>query len=278
MLQIDSHQHFWKFDPVRDAWINEEMMAIRRDFLPADLEPVLESCGIDGCVTVQSDQSEQENEFQLSNAAEYPFIKGVVGWVDLQSPDLESRLAYYSQFKKMKGFRHVLQGEPQRDFMLRPAFLRGIGLLKKYNYTYDILVLTDQLSFTRELVSRFPDQPFVLDHMAKPLIKEKKIDDYRKELLELGKYKNLFCKISGLVTEADWHHWKTADFAPYLALATEAFGTQRLLYGSDWPVCRVAATYEQVAGLFKNYFSSFSKSENEMIFGGNAIQFYHLNH
>jgi L-fuconolactonase len=275
-MRIDSHQHFWKFDPVRDSWINEEMKLIQRNFLPEDLEPVLKQNNLDGCVTVQSDQSEEENEFQLQNAAEHSFIKGIVGWVDLQSGNVEERLEYYSQFPKMKGFRHVLQGESQRNFMLRPAFMNGIGLLKKYNFTYDILIFPDQLTYTKEFVAAFPDQPFVIDHIAKPYIKDKKIEEWAKDIAALAKYPNVHCKVSGMVTEANWQNWEEADFTPYLDVVTESFGVDRILYGSDWPVCQVAASYSEMIAIVKNYYSSFSEDEQDAIFGENAVKFYNL--
>jgi L-fuconolactonase len=276
MLRIDSHQHFWKFDPVRDSWINDDMKIIQRDFLPIDLLPVLQEHGFDGCVTVQSDQSEAENEFQLKNAQEYTFVKGVVGWVDLQAENIEDRLSYYRQFKKLKGFRHVLQGEKQRDFMLRPAFKNGIGLLKKYGFTYDILIFPDQLKFSSELVSQFPDQPFVIDHLAKPYINDKKIDDWRKDMQVMARHGNVFCKISGMVTEADWKTWKPEEFTPYLDAVVEAFGVERLMFGSDWPVCLVAANYRQMLEIVTSYFQGFSENEKDLLFGGNAIKFYNL--
>lgn len=277
MLKIDSHQHFWKFDPVRDSWINEDMKIIQRDFLPEDLEPVLKASGFDGCITVQSDQSEIENEFQLNNAEGNDFIKGVVGWVDLQSAQVDERLAYYSQFEKFKGVRHVLQGEPQRDFMLRGSFLNGIAALKRYNLTYDILIFPDQLGYAADFVSRFPDQPFVVDHIAKPDIKNKDIAGWKKDITEVSKFQNVFCKLSGMVTEADWKNWKQDDFNPYLDVVVEAFGTDRLMFGSDWPVCKVAADYEQVVSMIRAYFEPFTKNEQEMVFGGNALKFYNIN-
>jgi len=277
MLQIDSHQHFWKYDPVEHDWIDDSMQLIRRDFLPADLEPVLKANGFDGCITVQSSQSEQENEFQLSNAEAHDFIKGVVGWVDMRAENVEERLAYYKQFKKLKGFRHVLQGEPQRDFMLRPDFLKGIGLLKKYGFTYDILIFPDQLTYAAGLVSRFPDQSFVIDHIAKPGIKQKQLGDWEKGIKAISAFENVFCKVSGMVTEADWANWKAVDFDPYLDVVVNNFGTKRLMYGSDWPVCKVAADYGDVVGLVKAYFSAFSKTEQQDFFGLNALQFYNIN-
>ncbi|SRR5258706_779084 len=277
MLRIDSHQHFWKYDPVRDSWINDDMAVIKKDFLPQDIVPVLRQNSLDGSVLVQSDQSEAENEFQLNNALQHDFIKGVVGWIDLQSPGVEDRLSYYSQFKKMKGLRHVLQGEKDRAFMLRPAFLKGISLLQRYNFTYDILVFPDQLKHVLDFVKKFPDQPFVIDHIAKPYIKDKQINEWKKDMEVIAARKNVYCKISGMVNEADWKHWKKEDFTPYLETVTQAFGTDRILFGSDWPVCLVAASYKEVIGIVMDFFSSFSKNEQELFFGGNAIKFYNLN-
>jgi L-fuconolactonase len=276
MPRIDSHQHFWKFDPVRYSWISEEMASIQKDFMPEDLKPLLTQNRFDGCIVVQSDQSEKENTFQLDNASHHDFIKGVVGWIDLQSPRVEERLAYFSDFEKMKGFRHVLQGEKDRALMLKPAFLNGIGLLKKYNFTYDILIFPDQLQHTLQFVKAFPEQLFVIDHIAKPNIKNKQINEWKKEMDEIGKQENVYCKISGMVTEADWKGWKNDDFTSYIDAVVNAFGTNRIMFGSDWPVCLVAAGYEQVVGIAEQYFSSFSTSEQEQFFGGNAYTFYNI--
>jgi len=276
MLRIDSHQHFWKYDPVRYDWIDDSMSVIQKDFLPEDLAPILKANGFDGCITVQSHQSEQENEFQLTNADKHSFIKGVVGWVDLQSPNIEERLDYYQQFKKLKGFRHILQGESQRDFMLRPDFLKGISLLKKYGYTYDILILPDQLKYTAEFLSLFPDQRFVIDHIAKPDIKQKELKNWEQGIKAIAAFENVYCKVSGMVTEADWQNWQPADFNNYLEVVTNSFGTKRLMYGSDWPVCKIAADYGQVLDIVKDYFSAFSQTEQQAFFGGNAIEFYNI--
>src|SRR5215217_3056466 len=249
MSKIDSHQHFWKFDAVRDAWITDDMAVIQRDFMPHDLLPLLQQNGLDGCVIVQSDESEAENEFQLANADDNDFVKGLVGWVELVSPNVEERLAYYSQFKKLKGFRHVLQGMTQRDFMLTPAFLNGISLLNKYSFTYDILIFPDQLKFAAELVAKFPEQKFVLDHIAKPFIKDEVIEGWDTDIKALGQYENVYCKVSGMVTEARWNNWAETDFHPYMDTVVNAFGTDRLMFGSDWPVCTVAGTYAQVCDI-----------------------------
>ncbi|AYB32453.1 amidohydrolase family protein [Chryseolinea soli] len=275
-MRIDAHQHFWKFDPVRDSWIDATMSTIQRDFFPADLKPLLDAQGIEGCVIVQSDQSEAENVFQLKNSEGHDFVKGVVGWVDLQADDVEDQLVHYKAFPKMKGFRHVLQGEPQRDYMLNAAFMRGVGELKKFGYTYDILIYQDQLAYAEKFVKAFPDQPFVLDHMAKPSIRTGDLSQWKKGIQALAAHDNVWCKVSGMVTEADWKRWKPGDFVPYLDTVTEAFGTHRLMFGSDWPVCLVAAAYAEVYDLVRNYFSSFSAKEQDAIFGINATKFYNL--
>lgn len=276
MLKIDAHQHFWKYNPVRDRWIDERMSVLQNDFLPGDLYPLLKENGIDGCVVVQSDQSKEENTFQLQNAKEYDFIKGVVGWVDLRAKDIQEQLTGYKQFDKMKGFRHILQSEVQRDVMLSPGFLQGIGFLKKYDFTYDILILPDQLEAVNKFVSLFPDQKFVVDHLAKPFIKSKDIDQWKKEITSLSHYENVFCKLSGMTTEANWNSWQAADIIPYIDTVVGSFGTHRIMFGSDWPVCLLAGSYQETLSLVMDYFSSFSKQEQEQFFGGNAIQFYNL--
>lgn len=273
---IDAHQHFWQFDPVRDSWINDEMKVIQRDFMPSDLEPLLKENGVAGTVIVQSDQSEKENEFQLNNANGNDFIKGIVGWINLQSENAEEHLEYYQQFKKIKGFRHILQGEADRALLLKPNFKRGIRLLHKYKYTYDILIFPDQLQYVPAFVAEFPDQKFVIDHLAKPFIKDKKIDDWKREIEAVAKHENVYCKISGMVTEADWKNWKYEDFTPYLDTVVNAFGISRVMYGSDWPVCLCAASYSDVLNITKKYFSSFSANEQQMFFTNSAISFYHL--
>ncbi|MEO6731814.1 MAG: amidohydrolase family protein [Ferruginibacter sp.] len=275
-MRIDAHQHFWQFDPVRDSWINDEMAVIQKDFLPPDLQPILQQNNVDGCVTVQSDQSEKENEFQLANADSFGFIKGIVGWVDLQADDVEDKLAHYSSFKKMKGFRHVLQGENDRALMLKTEFMRGISKLQQFGFTYDVLIFPDQLKYAAELVASFPDQKFVIDHIAKPNIKEQVTGDWIKDMAALGRCENTYCKISGMVTEADWKGWKQEDFTPYIDTVAETFGPDRIMFGSDWPVCLVAGSYEKVLGLVTDYFSSFTENEQEKFFGLNAVEFYNL--
>ena len=276
MLRIDAHHHIWKYDPVRAAWITDEMAAIKKDFLPEDFHVELLKNNFDGSIVVQTDQSEIENEFLLSAAAGYDFIRGIVAWVDLQAKNLDDRLVFYSKFEKIKGFRHVLQSEADRALMLKPSFMNGIAQLGRFGFTYDILILADQLKFIPEFVAAFPDQKFVIDHIAKPSIRDTEIADWKNHIKEVAKYENVFCKISGMVTEADWSNWRKEDLFPYIDVVAESFGTSRIMFGSDWPVCLVAASYEQVWNVVREYFSKFSQSEQELIFGRNAIQFYNL--
>ncbi|RYU78536.1 amidohydrolase family protein [Hymenobacter persicinus] len=276
MLKIDAHQHFWQYEPVRDAWIGEDMATLRRDFQPADLAPLLHQHGFAGCVAVQADQSEAETEFLLSLAAEHEFIRGVVGWVDLRAPGVDERLEYYAQFDKLKGFRHILQGEADRALLLTPAFRRGIAALYRYGFAYDLLILPDQLGYTAELADTLSTQPFVVDHLAKPPIKSGAMEPWAKQIRALAACENVLCKVSGLVTEADWHRWQPADFRPYLDVVFEAFGTGRVMYGSDWPVCEVAGGYARALGLLEDYLRPFSAAEQAGFWGGTAVAFYRL--
>jgi L-fuconolactonase len=275
-MRIDAHQHFWHYDSQRDAWITPEMAAIRRDFGPADLQPLLAQHGFDGCVAVQASQSESETEWLLAHAAAHPFIKGVVGWVDLQAPDIAERLASLRQFELLKGFRHMLQGEADRALLLTPAFRRGIAALGPLGYTYDLLILPDQLDYARQLATDFPEQPFILDHLAKPPIKTQEIGDWARDVRALAALGNTWCKVSGLVTAADWQAWQPQDFRPYLDVVFEAFGTERVVFGSDWPVCNVAGGYRAVVGLAHAYLAAFSAAEQAGFWGGNAARFYSL--
>jgi len=276
MPRIDGHQHFWKFDPVRDSWINDDMRVIQRDFYPEDLMPTLHASSFEGCISVQADQSSDENKFLLGLAAGNEFIRGIVGWVDLQARDLHEQLSLYKGSKVIKGFRHILQGEQQRDFMLRPDFMRGISMLQMFGYTYDILIFPDQLQYAKTFIEAFPDQPFVIDHIAKPYIRDKKLTEWKRDIIDISTYENVYCKVSGMVTEAEWFHWKKSDFRPYLDVVLESFGPSRLMFGSDWPVCLVAATYASVVDVVTEYFAALSKSEQDDIFGNTAVKFYNL--
>ncbi|AQG78103.1 amidohydrolase family protein [Spirosoma montaniterrae] len=274
-MTIDAHQHFWHFDPVRDAWITDDMAVIRRDFLPADLEPILAQNGIDGCVAVQADQSEAETQFLINMARAYGFIRGVVGWVDLRADTLHERLAYYSTIDQVKGFRHVAQAEPH-DFLSRPEVVNGIRQLAAFGFTYDILIYPNQLKAALHLVRAVPEVKFVIDHLAKPYIKKGEISRWSNFMAEIAKQPNVSCKLSGMVTEADWHSWSKKDFFPYLDVAFEHFGPDRLLFGSDWPVCLLAANYTQVKTLIEEYVLLWGDEVRAKVFGANAVAFYDL--
>jgi L-fuconolactonase len=276
MLKIDSHQHFWKYEESMSDWITADMAVLRRDFMPKDLKPILKESDIDGCVAVQVNQSEEENLFQLNNANSNDFIKGVVGWVDLQAADIAEQLEELIRHNKLKGFRHILQGEQDRALMLKPAFLKGIKALAKHGFTYDILIYPDQLIYVPELVSQFSDQRFVIDHIAKPDIKGGNIADWAAGIKAFQRFDNLSCKVSGMVTEADWSNWKPEDFNPYLDIIFETFGTRRLMFGSDWPVCLTAGKYKDVVSLAGNYIDKLSTTEQMLFWGGNAVEFYNL--
>ena len=275
MEKVDAHQHFWKFDPLRDNWITEEMEAIRHDFLPHDLKPLLDASGVHSCIAVQADQSENETDFLLSLAAENEFIKGVVGWIDLCADTIHERLEHYSQFPKLKGFRHILQAEPI-EFILQPEFQRGISALQVYGFTYDILIYPQHLSVTQDLIQRGNEQKFILDHLAKPNIKNGTSATWAADLKKLASHKNVFCKLSGMVTEADHKTWTKQDIYPYMDKVLEFFGPERLLFGSDWPVCLLAASYGQVCDLMNGYLGKLTLHEQELIWGKNAALFYKL--
>lgn len=275
-MRIDSHQHFWRYHPVKDAWINDRMHVLKQDFLPTDLEPLLIQHQIDGCVAVQADQSEQETLFLLELAKQNTFIKGVVGWVDLCAEHVEERLNFFSEYPIIKGFRHILQAEPNLDFMLSPNFCKGISQLEKYGYTYDLLIYPKHLPFALQLVQQFPNQKFVIDHLAKPNIKEHLYDEWENGIKAIGKHQNVYCKVSGLVTEANWNHWTQADFSFCLDIIVDTFGMDRLMYGSDWPVCLLSGRYDQTISIMTNYFNQFSKEDCSKIEGLTAQSFYQL--
>ena len=275
-MKIDAHQHFWRYDPVRDDWITEEMRAIKNDFLPEDLQPILNRNGFDGCVAVQADQSEAETLFLLDLARRDNFIKGVVGWIDLRSDNVQSRLGHFARFRKLKGFRHIVQAEPDENFLSGEAFCRGIALLAKYRFTYDLLIKPHQLKSTIQFVAKFPNQSFVVDHLAKPFIKDQLLGDWKKEMAELGQFENVSCKISGMVTEADWQNWNTRDFKPYIDHVINSFGTDRIMFGSDWPVSVVAANYEEVVEVVEKNTAHLSQHEKKLLWGINAEKFYDL--
>ncbi|MDB5261015.1 MAG: amidohydrolase [Adhaeribacter sp.] len=275
-MNIDAHQHFWQYSAAAYDWIDASKSALQRDFLPPHLAPLLQQAGFSGSVAVQALQTEAETQFLLNLAAQYDFIKGVVGWTDLQAADAETKLALLAQNPKLKGLRHVVQDEPDDRFLLRPAFLRGMALLQKFNLTYDILIFPKHLPVACAFVALFPDQAFVLNHLAKPDIKNQQLAPWAQQIRELAQYPHVYCKLSGLVTEADWHHWHPNHMQPYLAVVMEAFGPDRLMIGSDWPVCTLAGPYAAVMNLVKEYLAPLSATDQAKILGGNAARFYNL--
>lgn len=276
MKRIDAHQHFWKYHPVKDAWITDDMAVIQHNFLPNDLKPILDANKVAGCIAVQADQSEAETSFLLALADQHPFIQGVVGWVDLQATDVAERLAHFSRYSKLKGVRHIVQGEEDPRFLLRPAFLKGVEALAENQLTYDILVKPHQLDATIEFISCFPHQPFVIDHLAKPYIKAGLRAPWADQMEAIAKHKHVYCKLSGMVTEADWDGWQPADFLFYTRHVLDVFGPHRVMFGSDWPVCLVAAEYRQVVELVQQAIDDLSQEEQDLIWHRNAVDFYRL--
>lgn len=273
---IDAHHHLWQFNTEDYGWMDDSMSVLRKDYLPPDLEAQLGAAGVGGTVVVQARQKLEETEWLLSLAEQNAFIRGVVGWVDLRSGDLDRQLEKYAVNPLLVGVRHVIHDEADDDFMLRPAFTRGIEKLAGHGLTYDLLLFPKHLTRAVELASMFPDQKFVLDHISKPFIKAGLLDPWREDLEALAAQPNVWCKISGMVTEADLDNWKAEDFLPYMDVVVEAFGTDRIMLGSDWPVCRLAGEYKEVMAIGQAYFSRFSEGDRKKVFSENALSFYEL--
>jgi L-fuconolactonase len=273
---IDSHQHFWAYNQRDYGWMQPARTALARDYLPDDMLPLLAANGVAGTVLVQARQILEETDWCLDLAERNPFIKGVVGWVDLCSPQVEEQLQRYSGRSKLKGVRHLLEDEPDDRFMLRPEFLRGIGLLSRYQLRYDIVIFPRHLPYAAELVARFSEQPFVLDHVAKPPIKSGQLSPWAENIRRLASYPNVCCKLSGLVTEADWHTWRPEQLRPYMEVVLDAFGPERLMFGSDWPVSTLAAPYERVLGVVLDFIAPLPAQQRSAILAGNAQWFYGL--
>lgn len=272
-MNIDAHQHFWRYDHAEYGWIDDSMRVLQQDFLPDDLKIEMDAAGFDACVAVQARQTLDETRWLLQLAGEHPFIAGVVGWIDLQAESVADDLAALMPAPKLVGIRHIVQSEPE-DFMLRPAFQRGISVLADFDLTYDILIYPRQLPAAIELASRFPAQRFVLDHLAKPDIRRGLIDDWRRDIARLAALPNVWCKLSGLVTEADWRAWTPEQIRPYLDVAFECFGAERLMIGSDWPVCTLAAPYQRTMSVVIDYVASCSPGERDAVLGGTARRCY----
>ncbi len=273
---IDCHQHFWRYSASEYGWIGAGMDVLRRDFLPADLAPVAKAAGIAGTVAVQARQTIEETEWLLSLAAENPLIRGVVGWAPLVAETAEESIARLAANPLLKGLRHVLHDEPDDNYMLRPDFLRGVGLIERHNLVYDILIFERHLPQTLEFVDRFPGQTFVVDHVAKPRIREGVMEPWRTLMLELARRPNVYCKVSGMVTEADWNKWRVEHLRPYFETVLEAFGPRRVMFGSDWPVVLLASEYSLWADTVRSLAAKLSAEERDALFRGTATSVYKL--
>jgi len=276
-MKIDSHHHFWKYDPVEYAWIGDHMTKLRRDFGPEDLLAETQQAGIDGVVSVQASQTLQETEFLNGYAAGNDLIKGVVGWVPFAEAGVQAHIERFAAEPKIVGMRHVVQDEPDDAFILGGAFNEGIALLKNHGLIYDILIYERQLGPSIEFVDRHPGQVFVLDHIAKPRIGDGAVEPWKSQMFELARRDNVYCKISGVATEADWANWSEDQLLPYLGTALEAFGPDRLMFGSDWPVALLAIGYAQWAGIVERFAAELSEPEQARLWGGTAIEAYKLN-
>ena len=274
--RIDAHQHFWRYAPAEYAWIDESLAALRRDFVPDEAAQDMARAGFHASVAVQACHTREETSWLLSLAGRHTFIAGVVGWVDLQADDVRAQLQQAASNPHLVGIRHIVQSETDDRFLLRPAFCRGIGMLEEFGLTYDILVYARHLPVAAEFVEHLPKQRFVLDHLAKPDVKSQQLQPWEAAIRTLAKFNNVVCKLSGLVTEADWNNWRAEDFRPYLDVVFEAFGTERLMFGSDWPVCLLAGTYKDVKQLTEDYIRDLPERERHNIFGLNAARFYGL--
>lgn len=273
-MRIDAHQHFWEYDPEDYPWITEALGVLRRSFLPSDLAPELVKSDLHGSIAVQARQTLEESRWLLQLAETHPGILGVVGWVNLCSDQIEAQLKEFAQHPKFVGVRHVVQDEPDDDFMLRADFQNGLSKLRAHGLTYDILVFPKQLPAAVELVQKYPEQRFVIDHIAKPQIKDKTIAPWDTQMKQLAAFPNVSCKVSGMITEADWKEWQPEDMKPYLDVVFEAFGPDRLMFGSDWPVCLLAGEYQKVFELAHSYVESLSEEEQAAVMGGTAAKFY----
>ena len=274
--KIDSHHHLWQYDKENYGWIDENMGILRRDFLPPDLDEGLRSTGIDGAVAVQAQETLSETDWLISLAQQFSFIRGVVGWAPIASEDFSEHLGRLQSSRKLKGLRHIIQGEPNDNFILNASFNRGIARLKGTGLVYDILIFEKHLPAAIQFVDRHPQQKFVLDHIAKPRIRERVTDPWRQNITELAKRENVYCKISGMVTEADWSAWSQQDLWPYLDVVLEAFGPRRLMAGSDWPVCLLATSYSGWFETLTAFLGKLAVAETEQILGGTASEVYRL--
>ena len=276
METIDAHHHLWRYTAAEYDWIDDSMQALRKDFLAADLIRDMAVAEIDGAVVVQARQTLEETRWLLDVADDCAAIRGVVGWAPIAGEEFPAMMEEFENRPKLKGLRHVIQGEKDPNYILREDFNAGIRALAGSGLVYDLLVQAHHLPQTIEFVDRHPEQVFVLDHMAKPLIRDGVLEPWATYIQELGQRGNVWCKLSGMVTEADWHMWDDATLKPYLDTAVEAFGMNRVMVGSDWPVCLVASKYDQWFEVLRRYFAEFSEAEKAAVFGENAMSVYAL--
>lgn len=274
-MRVDAHQHYWHYNPVRDSWIGEDMHPLRRDFLPDHVTPALRAVTIDAVVAVQADQSERETELLLAIARLYPIVRGVVGWVDLRSEHLDERLAHWQGSRSLKGFRHIAQAEPD-DFLVDARIVGGVQQLGARGLSFDLLVYPRQLAAAELLVAECGDTMFVLDHGGKPPIASGAVGDWAQDVRHLARHPHVVCKVSGLVTEASWSTWAPHHITPYLDTLLDCFGPDRLMFGSDWPVCLLAADYARVHDLVAQWATKLSSVEQAQLFGGTAARVYRL--
>jgi len=275
-MRIDAHQHFWKYNPIKHSWISDEMSAIRKDFGPVELYQVLQETQLDGSIAVQVDETTDETSYLFDLAAENKFIKAVVGWVDLRSEGIEERLQVFQNQSKLAGFRAIMQGQEDDAYLSNPVFLKNIKLLAKYDYTYDLLIFHNQLPSLIRFTDKLPDNKLILDHIAKPDIKNRNIKAWKENIKILAAHPNIYCKLSGIITEADIKRWTYDDIIPYIETVAEYFGVDRICFGSDWPVCIVAGTYHQVYDTIDKFSAQLNKQDREKLFGDNTAKFYNL--
>jgi L-fuconolactonase len=275
-MRLDSHQHFWRYQPAEHGWMDDRMTVLKRDYLPADLKPLVALAKFDGTIAVQARQTLEETRWLIELASQNDFIKGVVGWVDLRSLDLHGQLEEFAKHPQFVGVRHVVQDEPDDEFMLRPDFRRGLAQLREFGLTYDLLLFPKHLPVAAKLVAEFPAQKFVLDHLGKPRIGEKLFSPWQEDLVSLAKFPNVYCKLSGMVTETHWNQWRPEDFHLYLDIALAAFGAERVMIGSDWPVCELSGDYAAVMKIVTDHVAALPAALQAKVLGEYCARFYNL--
>lgn len=275
-MRIDSHVHFLVYQPEEHVWVTDRLSSLKSSFLPTDLEPLLQSMDFEGCVAVEARQMLKENDWLLKLSQTHGIIKGIVGWVDLCSPEVATQLERYAEQTKIKGIRHVVIDEPNDNFMVQDDFQRGIAALKDFDLTYDLLIAPHHIPVAIKLVEKYPDQQFVVNHIALPNIKGKIISPWDRNITELAKFENVFCKLSGMDLMADWRNWRPTDFTPYLDVVFSAFSVDRLMVGSNWPVCMVSGDYQSILDIVLRYIQQFPPEVQQKILGENCARIYKL--